>query len=254
MNKTKKWLLAVSIATMFAANGVVMAATTAEQQGAPDGARPASMGKGHFAHKGGMRHFKGDNTALLELLKIDAATFKSEIQAGKSLVAIAREHGVSEQALKDFLVNQMSQRLDEAVKTGRIDAAKAEKMKAGIEERVADMINDKGPRHAGRAPMRGHGIFGDAKLLALLKIDAATLKNELGAGKTLVAIAQERGVSEQALKDFMVGEMTKRIEEGVKAGRISADKAEAMKVNIESRVSAMINGKGPKPGHNWGAH
>ena len=92
--------------------------------------------------------------------------------------------------------------------------------------------------------MHGPGFFGNEKLLALLKTDAQTLKTELQSGKTLVAIAQEKGVSEQSLKSFMIEQMTARIDEGVKSGRLTAEKAEQMKANLDERVTKMINNQG----------
>ena len=93
--------------------------------------------------------------------------------------------------------------------------------------------------------MYGHAPFNDAKLLALLNIDAETLKNEMKANKTLAAIAQEHGVSEQALKDCLIEQITQRIDEGVKAGKLPVEKAEKMKADVEKHVDNMINGKGP---------
>lgn len=72
-----------------------------------------------------------------------------------------------------------------------------------------------------------------------------SLKNEIKNGKTLVEIAKEQGVSEETLKTTLVEQMMQRIEEGVKAGRISADKAEQMKANLKKHVSDMMNGKRP---------
>ncbi|SMC51564.1 hypothetical protein [Sporomusa malonica] len=241
MNTNKKWLLAVGVAAMITVNGIAMAAVTPAQQDTPNGKKHAFVGKGDFKDKG----FKEGFSELIELLKIDEQTLKAELKAGKTLNAIAGEHGVSEQVLKDFAIKQMTQHVEEGVKAGRISAEQAEKMKDNMAERVSQMINGKGPMGQGHGRMAGHAPFGDSKLLELLKVDAETLKNELKADKTLVAIAGEHGVSEQALKDFLVEQMTQRIDEGVNAGRISAEKAEKMKADMVDRVSQMINGQGP---------
>lgn len=246
MNKNKKWLIAVSIATMVAANGLVMAATPAQQNDTrTDGARHAFANKGDFADQGKMRGFHGDDSKLLELLKIDAETLRTEIRAGKTLVAIAQEQGVSEQTLQEFMVKELTQRIDDGVKAGRLTSEQAENMKKDMDKKVSDMIN-------GKMPMRGHGpmrgLADNTKLLALLKIDAQTLKTEMQAGKTLVTIAKEHGVSEKSLKSFIVKDMTQRIDEGVKAGRLSEDQAKNMKKDLDKRVSDMINGKGPMHG------
>jgi len=101
----------------------------------------------------------------------------------------------------------------------------------------------------GHGPMREHKMMDNTALIEFLKVDAQTLKNDREAGKTLVAIAEEHGVTEQALKDFMIGQMTQHCDEAVAAGRIPADKAEKMKANMDERVSNMINGKRPIHAH-----
>ncbi|MDF2568997.1 MAG: hypothetical protein K0R55_601 [Sporomusa sp.] len=242
MNKNKKWLLAVGVAAMITVNGIAMAAMTpAQPEAANNNNKHAFVGKGDFKDKG----FKEDFSKLIKLLKIDEQTFKNEMKKGKTLVAIAGEHGVSEQVLKDFAIKQMTQRIDDGVKAGRITAEQAAKMKAGMSERVSQMINGKGPMGHGNGSMAGHGLLGDSKLLDLLKIDVETLKNEIKSDKTLVVIAEEHGVSEQTLKDFLIEQMTQRIDEGVQAGRLSAEQAEKMKASMEDRVSKMISAKGP---------
>ncbi|MGL5514332.1 MAG: hypothetical protein ACRDBM_13995, partial [Sporomusa sp.] len=246
MNKNKKWLLSLGIAVMLTASGIAMAAVAPTQQDGTVNKKHGAFERGDFRGKG----VKEAHGELLALLKIDEQTFKAEIEAGKTLVAIAGEHGVSEQVLKDFLIAQKNQHLEDAIKAGRITAEQAEKMKANMDERMSQMINGKGPMHnmhkdKAPGPKAGHGFMGDAKLLELLKVDAETFRSELKSDKSLVTIAKEHGVSEKTLKKFMTTQMTQRIDEGVAAGRITAEQAGKMKDNMDERVSQMINGKGP---------
>lgn len=253
MNKNKKWFLAVSVATMLTANGIVMAATTNQAQ--PDNKsskQTTAAAHKDFAKKGGMKAFQGEHKALLDFLKIDAKTFEAEVKDGKSLASIAQGQGISEQALKDFMVDRVSKGVDLAVKEGRIPANEADQTKAKIEQRVADMIS-------GKVPMRGHhpggpAHFNNAKLLEVLKMNNESLKTEMKAGKSLVTIGKEHGVSEQTIKDLMIQQMNQRIAEGVQSGRITAEKAEQMKSGMDKHVSAMINGKGPMRGHHSAGH
>lgn len=73
-------------------------------------------------------------------LKIDEASLKDAMKSGKSLVAIAKEHGVSEETLQDVLIQEMSKRVDEAVTKRKLNSDKAGEIKANIEKRVSDMI------------------------------------------------------------------------------------------------------------------
>lgn len=240
MTRNKKWLLAVSVATMIAANGIVMAAVAPEQKNETNGKRSAAFTGKDFQHK---RNHKMDNTELLSLLKIDAQTFKNEMKAGKSLLTIAKEHGVSEQALKEFMIQKMTQRIEAGVKAGKLTAEQADKMKANMEERVSVMMNGEKAMQRGRMPR--HRAFDNSAILKLLKIDQDTFRSEMKSGKSLVTIAKEHGVSEQTLKDTMVQQMKQRIEDGVKTGKISAEKAEQMKTNMEKHIGDMINGNKP---------
>jgi transposase-like protein len=244
MNKNTKWFLALGVVTVMSANGLVMAAATTEKQEVKSEKQPVAQRD--FKHHRGE---KPDNTELLALLKVDAETFRSEMKAGKSMVAIAKDHGVSEKKLKDFMKKQMTQRIEAGVKAGKLTAEQAKKMKADMDKRVTSMINGETPMH------RGHGgPMDNSALLTLLNIDEETFRNEMKAGKTLAAIAQEHGVSEQALKDFMKKQMTQRIEAGVKAGKLTAEQAEKMRADMDKRVTSMINGEAPMHRGHGGQH
>lgn len=235
MKKSKQWLVALGVATTIAASGIAMAATTDKQSGID-----CRGGK-----QQGQKAFRQHQVKLLEYLQLDQETFRAERQAGKSLAAIAVSRGVSEQDLTSFLTAQMSERLAEGVKSGRVSEERAAQMKAAMPTRIADMIKREGAMHQGPAGKRGQGSMADGKLLALLKIDTATFRSEMQAGKSLAAIAQERGVPQQELKDFLVARMVQRIDDGVANGRVDAAKAAEMKSRIEDRVTAMMTGKGP---------
>jgi transposase-like protein len=248
MNKNKKWFLTLGVVTAMTASGLVMAATPTEKQDAASEKRPVA--ERDFKHH---RGHKTDNTELLALLKIDAETFRTEMKAGKSIVTIAKDHGVSEQKLKEFMTKQMTQRIDAGVKTGKLTAEQAETMKADMDKRVTGMMNGEAPMHRGHGP--GHHKMDNSALLTLLNIDQETFRNEMKAGKTLVAIAKDRGISEQELKDFMIQKMTLRIETDVKAGKITSERAETMKADMDKRVTGMINGEAPMHrGHGLGHH
>ena len=246
MNKNTKWFLALGVAAMIGTNGLAMTAGASEKQTAPDGKRPAD--KSEFRHK---REHKVDNTALLTILKIDEETFRAERKTGKSLVVIAKEHGVSEQELQEFMLQQMTQRMEASIKAGKITAEQAEKMKADMEKRVTGMINGEGAMHRSmhgpmdKGPMHEKRRFDNSQMLKLLNIDEETFRTEMRAGKSLAVIAKEHGVSEQALKETMLNQMDQRLEADVKAGRLTAEEAATRKADMEKRIDTMINGKGP---------
>jgi hypothetical protein len=239
MNKKPQWLLALGLATVIAGSGIVMAATNNDTQS------PDKKGDG-FGRKP-MHHFMQDgkgpmgqkmaNSALLELLKIDAATLKTELRSGKSLAAIAAERGVSEEKVVDVVKKQMEQRVEEAAKAGRITPEQAKQKKERIGQHAADFVKGE---HAKRMQHKKQ------ELLALLKMDKKSFAEERQSGKKLVDIAAEHGVDKQQLKDFFQAQMTQHMDQAIKEGRITPEQAQKMKERMADRAEAFANGEHPK--------
>lgn len=240
MKKKGTWFLAASLAAMIVTSGIAMAATNTDKDTAqaPKQAQVQDKdgfhGHGHGRYPGG----KMDQSELLKLLKIDAATLHSERAAGKSLLDIAKAHDVSEKKLTDFFVSQMSKRIDEGQKQGRLTAERAKEMKSNLKEHVTKMIKNTGHQERGRFEMK--------EVLTLLGIDANTLHSERAAGKSLLDIAKAHNVSEQQLTEVISSQMSKRIDEDQKQGRITAERAKEMKSNLKEHVAKMINNNGPQ--------
>lgn len=87
--------------------------------------------------------------------------------------------------------------------------------------------------------------FGNNKaLLTLLKIDSDTLKQEFKAGKSLADIAAEKKVPEQQVIDLMVKDSTQRIDQSVKSGKLTQDKADQMKAKLKDQITKSVERKG----------
>lgn len=104
-----------------------------------------------------------------------------------------------------------------------------------------------------------------------LGIDEATLKSRLQAGESLATIA---GAKKDALINALVAYETKKIDEAVAAGKLTAAQATEIKADLKNRVTAHVEatrglgkdlgkglGKGPKDfkghkghGHGRGGH
>ncbi len=90
----------------------------------------AGLGLGLGRLQGGMI------TAVANLLGIDVNTVQSERHAGKSLVDIAKEKGVSEEKLVESVVTSRKTQLDTAVKAGQITQEQAQYCEDNMEARV----------------------------------------------------------------------------------------------------------------------
>jgi hypothetical protein len=101
-------------------------------------------------------------TELAEFLGLSTDELRAAFTNGRSLADVADEQDVSEEALVDFLLERLEERLDQAVEDEKIDAGRAEQMLEDAEERIQDHIDDVpgDHQHHGR---RGHGRHGGLK-------------------------------------------------------------------------------------------
>lgn len=231
----KKMLVALGVTTVMLTNGLVMAAVNDNQPAS--GQRRSQLTEGKFR--------QGQHAGWQELakfLKLDNQEFKTALQSGKSLLNIAKDQGISEKALTKFLTKQQETRINEGLKAERISKEQAQTMRSGIKERVEQMINRTGMPHHNKAFAHRQG--GQLQLAEFLGIDQEQLQTELRAGKSLLAVADEQGKSAAELKQFLVEQMAARITADVEAGRIPAEREQAMRESVEQRAERMVNQAG----------
>lgn len=108
------------------------------------------LGRGH-GRSGG--HGLG---AVVDLLGLDGAELREQLQAGATLGDIATAQGVSVDDLADALAAPMVERVEAAVADGSLTQEEADERLAEIEQRVDDMLSgdlslgDRGPGRHGR--------------------------------------------------------------------------------------------------------
>ncbi len=103
--------------------------------------------RGGFGHGGGMHHgpmpFFG---AAADYLDVTEAEMRQAFMDGKSLADLAGEKGKSVEGLENAIVKSFSEKLDEAVKAGRITAEQKTEMLDGLKEHVSDLVQGTGER------------------------------------------------------------------------------------------------------------
>jgi hypothetical protein len=128
----QRWLQRETI-TQSQADAIVAAANAARV--AAEAARPAKP-----------MPSKADHDARLALISttigIDSATVKSRLAAGESLAVIA---GAKKDALIAALVADETTRIDAAVTAGKLTAAQATILKAGLVAHVTNQVNQVRP-------------------------------------------------------------------------------------------------------------
>ena len=75
------------------------------------------------------------------MLGITTTQLQSEVAAGKTAAAIAKEHNVAVATVISTLVADENKEIDAAVSAGTITSAQATQMKANTTQRVTDMVN-----------------------------------------------------------------------------------------------------------------
>lgn len=97
---------------------------------------------------------------VAKTIGLDAAVIKTRLAAGESLGAIA---GTKKDALIAVLVAEKTKHIDAAVTAGKLTAAQATTMKAGLVAHVtAEVDSVRGPKGAGMGGHKGPGM-GDHK-------------------------------------------------------------------------------------------
>ena len=126
-------------------------AAIAAAKSAADAQRTADMAA-HDAERAALE------ALIAKTIGVDAATIKTRLAAGESLGAIA---GTKKAALIDVLVADHTKRIDAAVTAGKITAAQATTLKAGLVAHVtAEVDSVRVPGMGGPKGGRGHGHGG----------------------------------------------------------------------------------------------
>jgi len=141
--RTKILTIAISVAviTLFTIGGVALA------DDSRNGEKP-------FGHRIGKIAGCGPNGLLSEVLGLTPEEIKTELQAGKTIVEIAAEQGLSQEQLKDAISTAITEKLQQKVADGTITQEQADKML----QRMQDRSTKYGQPKFGFGP-RGHGGF-----------------------------------------------------------------------------------------------
>ena len=102
-------------------------------------------GRHGFGHFG----FVGKLDAAANYLGVTEAQLRSELEGGKTLAQVAKDHGKSVDGLVDALVNAAKEKLDAAVEAKRLTQSQADQMLNDLRSRITDLVN-------GRFPSRDH--------------------------------------------------------------------------------------------------
>jgi hypothetical protein len=113
-------------------------------------------GFGHFGFFGGL-------DAAASYLGLTEAQLQNELESGKSLAQVAKDHGKSADGLINALVDAAKTKLDAAVAAGRLTKDQATELLNGLKDRITNLVNSTGlggPHFRGRGFGEGFHDFG----------------------------------------------------------------------------------------------
>jgi hypothetical protein len=172
-----------------------------------------------------------------------AATKLDPRQESEAVVEDAAEQlGVEPSELEDALEDALANRVDEAVRAGRL----TEEQGAELKERI----------RAGEVPLMGlgPGPSFERGFHRLPELDAAAsylgmteagLESALEDGKTLAELAKDRGRSVDGLVDVLVGAARAELADAVEAGKLTDAQRDSIVSGLEKRIRSLVNGEAP---------
>jgi hypothetical protein len=157
----------------------------------------------------------------------------------------ANQLGVTPERLTTALKTALKNRVDAAVKAGRITKAEGDALKTRIDENAVPLLGPGrgrfehgGPGHHG--PGHLHGLDTAAKYLGMTE---ASLRTALEGGKTLAQVAKDRDKSVDGLVDALVADKRDGIDQAVKDGKLTRAEADEFLSGLKARVADMVNGR-----------
>ncbi|MCS5697181.1 MULTISPECIES: Fis family transcriptional regulator [Desulfofundulus] len=143
------------------------------------------------------------------------------------LEKLAANLGVEQGKLMNAIKQTELQMVDEAVQQGKLTSDQAQKIKDRIEQgKFFPMELFHGPKDGEKA-----GEFAGKRLDVLAQVlgmSADELKTELQQGKKIYDIAKEKGLTMDQLHQKLLEARIQAIQQAVKDGKISQDKADKM--------------------------
>ena len=163
----------------------------------------------------------------------------------------AKQLGVTPAKLSGALKQALANRVDAAVKAGTLTEAQGKEVKARIQADTYPLFGGRGAGGPGGHHRGGFGRHLDAAA-AYLGVTEAQLRTSLEAGKTLAAIAKEKGKAVDGLVSALVADETKELDAAVTAGRLTKSQRDEIVAGLKERLTALVNGERPAGGPRFG--
>ena len=188
---------------------------SAASPGGPSSSPPAAPGAAAAPARPGL-------AAAAQAIGIPVADLQQELAAGKTIAAVAGEHHVPVSSVIDAMVGAAQ---------------------PGLRDRITGQVNGT------MGPRPGMRPFGRANLgvaASVLGLTPTALRDALMGGQSLAQVATSNGVDPQKLIDALVADQTAKLDQSVKAGRLTQAQEDRLKATLPKRVADQVNGvRGP---------
>lgn len=173
-----------------------------------------------------------------------AATKMTQSPSAESKAVIndaAKTLGIAPSKLSAALKKAFEDRIDAAVAAGRLTEQQGDELKQRIESGDFPLFGPPafGPGFGAPHPFF-HGLDAAATYLGLTE---AQLESRINNGKTLAQIAKAEGKSVDGLKAAMLKDARAKLDEAVKAGRLSKAEEQQVLKDLGQRIEDLVNGQ-----------
>lgn len=190
--------------------------------------------------------------AAAEVLDLSPWDIMAELHAGVTLRELVEAQVEDPDAVIEEIIalylEQAQERLDYLVDRGRLTEEEAATILEELEEHARWFVDN--------SVMMGYG-WGYGALLGVaadvLGMSVDELVEELGQGKTLAEIAEERRADPQEIVDAFVAQVQETLDQAVEDGRLTQEQAEAILARVTEHVEWLLEHPFPT-GFGYGYH
>lgn len=148
---------------------------------------------------------------------------------------VAQILSIKEEDLSNAFKQAQIEKINERVAAGELDETQAKSM-------IERITSSDGFWRFGRDfGLRGNMKLGMINIMEILGIDKEEAMKYRDEGKTLVQIAEEKGISKEKLESLIVEEIKNTADKDLEEGKITSKQKENIYTNAEEKAQAIID-------------
>ena len=183
----------------------------------------------------------GDEATATPVADETPGTDDKEALRDDLLQRLADELGISVDDLRQAMSNVALDLVDQAVVDGKLTEEEAATIRERIESGDAPFFfPGHGRHHRGYGP--AHPALGN--VAEFLGVEPKDVLDGLQNGQSLAQIAEANGKTRDELKNYLLDELTDKVNQAVENGRITQERADEILANAPDRIDQQIDREG----------